>query len=116
MFKSKDAACVYRILPHFTNRDIILCLDEQNNAIPPDLILNQIDTPIKRIPEEYRNRQKWIAIIFATQTHFARTTHQFTGILHAKVRQLRKVGFEPIVVSYIQFQEIIVNFMYILMF
>ena len=98
MFDCENAAYLQRILPHFTQTDVILCLDENNNAIPPEPILNKINTHIKRVPEEFKN-QKWIAMILATETLLIRGTNEFSGNLSAKIRHLEKVGYVPVVVS-----------------
>ncbi|XP_033211557.1 FAST kinase domain-containing protein 5, mitochondrial-like isoform X2 [Belonocnema kinseyi] len=101
--KQRIVEILNKILPHFSQTDIILCLDEDNNTIPPKPILRDINSHIKRVPEEFKNR-KWIAIIFATETLLIRGTNQFTGNLCAKIRQLKKVGYVPIVVPYVEWK------------
>lgn len=100
----KDVASLYRILPHFTQNNIVLCFDHNYNAISALPMLKNVDSDIKWIPSELKRKYHWVAILLAVETVIIRNTKNFTGYLCANVRQLEKIGYIPIVVSNLKYK------------
>jgi len=101
LFNTTTDISVTRVLPHFTQQDIIFCLNEQNQLVPSEKYLSQFESSdIKRV--ENSNNIRWIALIIGHHGLLIRNCHKFTGPLAAKMRQLSIIGYTPIVVSFVR--------------
>lgn len=98
----KKVAFLYRVLPHFTQQSIVLCFDHNNNAISSLSLLKDINSDIKWVPFELKEKYFWLALVFATETVIIRNTKQFSGYLCSHIRQLEKVGYTSIVIPYFE--------------
>lgn len=91
---------IEKILPHFFCEDIVICLDEKNNLINPEPILSAIKPGlVKAVPQEAR-KYKWLVLILCSRNILMKGTNEPSGILSTKCRQLKSLGYTPIVVSY----------------
>jgi len=97
---SSTAIHIDHILPHFLKPDIIICLDENNTPVEPEPILSKIPVgTLKPAPTEPDNL-KWIAVVLATRNQMITDSNEYVGPIMTKVRQLRKFGYDPIVVPF----------------
>ncbi|XP_046816800.1 uncharacterized protein LOC124423282 [Vespa crabro] len=88
-----------RILPHFLQNHIIFGLDENQNFISAESILSKIpDVDIKKINDTFPKNVKWIALVIIHYKHMLRETNKPTGIIMAKLRQLKHIGYAPILI------------------
>ncbi|XP_057318256.1 FAST kinase domain-containing protein 5, mitochondrial [Microplitis mediator] len=96
---SKDFL-VEQTLPHFQRADIIMCIDDQNNIVSPASYFPKSEVgSIKYAPKEPVNL-KWLAIVLASSNHTFRNTNDPCGTMQAKLRQLRRIGYTPVMVPY----------------
>lgn len=95
-----------RILPHFLKHHIVFGLDKNQDFISAESILSEIpDTNIKRIDDTFPKNVKWIVLLIIHYKHTIRETNRPTGIIIAKLRQLKYIGYTPILVSLILYSR-----------
>ncbi|XP_033211558.1 uncharacterized protein LOC117169332 [Belonocnema kinseyi] len=100
LLKTECGIFTEKILPHFTGQDIIICLDEQNNPVLPEKILSTMrPDSVKPVPNEAK-KLTWFSIIITTKNQVLKDSNEFSGILTARYRQLKSLGYTPVVVSH----------------
>lgn len=88
-----------RVSPHLQIPDVVICLDKNNRAQPITPYFNALaDKFIKYVPETYKHH-KMIAFVYGTHSHHILNTTRHMGTLVKKTRQLKLLGYKPIVVS-----------------
>lgn len=88
-----------KLSPHFQIPDVVMCLDKNNQAQPITPFFSTIaDKFIKYVPENYKHL-KLIAFVYGTHHHHIFNTTKPMGPLVKKVRQLKLLGYQPVVVS-----------------
>lgn len=89
-----------RILPHSVKNHVVFGLDEKQNFISAESILSKIpDIKIKRIDDTFPKNVKWIVLVVVHYKHTIRETNEPTGIIVAKLRQLKHIGYTPILIT-----------------
>nr|XP_050850124.1 FAST kinase domain-containing protein 5, mitochondrial isoform X1 [Vespula vulgaris] len=89
-----------RILPHSVKNHVVFGLDEKQNFISAESILSKIpDINIKRIDDTFPKNVKWIVLVVVHYKHTIRETNEPTGIIVAKLRQLKHIGYTPILIT-----------------
>ncbi|XP_015178803.1 PREDICTED: uncharacterized protein LOC107067647 [Polistes dominula] len=89
-----------RVLPQFVKNNIVVGIDEHQNFISAKPILSKkSETDIKRVDDTFPENIKWLIFVVFHYKHTIRETNSPTGILMAKLRQLKLIGYTPIVVS-----------------
>ncbi|EZA53791.1 hypothetical protein DMN91_012094 [Ooceraea biroi] len=102
MFNNTSDIVVSRPLPHYATPDIIICLDKWDKLMPLEEFLSQFNQgDIIHIDETNSKDLRWIALVLAHPGLLTRNTNLPVGHLAAKLRQLPKIGFTPILMSYI---------------
>lgn len=93
-----------RPLPHHMIQDIILGLNEENQLVPnKNYPTIRKEGDIKWMGKEDEKNIRWIALIMAYHGVLIKDTNLPTGLFNAKIRQLTKIGYTPIMVSLITF-------------
>ncbi|XP_074097160.1 FAST kinase domain-containing protein 5, mitochondrial [Cotesia typhae] len=96
---SKDII-VLQVLPHLQRSEVLMCIDKENKIVPATPYFQKIDfSSIKYAPKEPTDC-RWLAFILASHNHLFRGTTEPCGTLEAKIRQLKKIGYHPIVVPH----------------
>ncbi|KAI4502387.1 hypothetical protein M0802_002299 [Mischocyttarus mexicanus] len=89
-----------RILPQFKKDNVVIGMDEDQNFISAEPILSQLsDISIKRVDDTFPKNIKWLLFTVIHHKHLMRKTNKPTGIVNAKLRQLKQVGYTPILVT-----------------
>ncbi|XP_014615468.1 PREDICTED: uncharacterized protein LOC106793218 [Polistes canadensis] len=89
-----------RILPQFVKNNIVVGMDEHQNFISAEPILSQIpEVNIKRIDDTFPKNIKWLIFVVIHHKHTLKETNKPTGITNAKLRQLKKIGYTPILIT-----------------
>lgn len=93
----ENAVTFEHILPHFMKADMVIALDDNNKPLPVrDILPNHMG--IKYIPEGYKKNVKWFVIIAGTNYTCIMDTCTSVGYFSTKIRQLRRIGYIPILV------------------
>lgn len=80
--------------------DIIVSIDKNGNPVNLSSFKQKDETRmLGTILYPGNIEDKWFAIIAASWNSFVRGTFEPTGILDMKIKQLRKIGYIPVVVS-----------------
>ncbi|CAD6237462.1 GSCOCG00002324001-RA-CDS [Cotesia congregata] len=91
---------VLQLLPHLQRSEVLMCIDKENKIVPAAPHFQKIDfSSIKYAPKEPADC-RWLAFILASHNHLFRGTAEPCGSLEAKIRQLKKIGYYPIVVPH----------------
>lgn len=94
---------VLQVLPHLQRSEVLMCIDKENKIVPAAPYFQKIDySSIKYAPKEPADC-RWLAFILASHNHLFRGTTEPCGTLEAKIRQLKKIGYHPIVVIILLF-------------
>lgn len=89
-----------RILPQFVKNNIVVGMDEHQNFISAEPILSQIpEVNIKRVDDTFPKNIKWLIFVVIHYKHTLKETNTPTGIINAKLRQLKKIGYTPILIT-----------------
>ncbi|XP_014484768.1 PREDICTED: uncharacterized protein LOC106749627 [Dinoponera quadriceps] len=111
MFNNTSDILVDQLLPHFMTRDITFALDEQNRLVSIKDYMSKFEPgEIKRISEEDRKNIRWIVLIMGYQGVLIKHTNETVtrlpiGLLAARIRQLAKIGYTPILVSHVEWEK-----------
>lgn len=108
IFNNTSDVILDRPLPHFTTQDIVLGLDKQNQLVPKKYYptIREIGD-IKWMGKEDQRNIRWIALVMAYHGVLIKGTEQPTGLLATKIRQLIKIGYTPMMVSFVCIERII---------
>ncbi|GJQ85365.1 hypothetical protein Trydic_g10139 [Trypoxylus dichotomus] len=90
------------ILPHYTKSDIVLCLDKTTNAFVEPLALKNYKLHEIKYPTDLE-KYKWYCFVVVGNNLTARNTTNPLGILNMKQRHLRTIGYDPILVTWNQY-------------
>lgn len=100
IFNNTSDITLCRPLPHYAPKDIVICLDEQNQLVPSEKLLHSFGpNEFKRVDKETEKNTKWIALVIASHNLVIRDTELPVGILAMKLRQLSIIGYTPVMVS-----------------
>ncbi|KAK2581967.1 hypothetical protein KPH14_002407 [Odynerus spinipes] len=89
-----------KLLPHFLQNDIVIGIDKYGNFISAEPILSQLcEFTIKRVDDTFPENVKWIAFVIIHYNHRIKGTNEPIGIIKAKVRQLKRIGYSPILIT-----------------
>lgn len=101
LFNTMSNISVIRPLPHYLLPDIVFCLDKQNQLVPTSEFLSQFaPSDIKRVDQEEWNDVRWIALVIGHPLLLLRQSNLPTGPLAAKIRQLSKIGYTPLLITH----------------
>ncbi|XP_024945660.1 uncharacterized protein LOC107272639 isoform X2 [Cephus cinctus] len=107
IFGFDSAVVVDQTLPHYTKPDIYICLDGNKKPIPVEPLLTELPFgSIKRAPEINLSNSQWIAIIVGGPNCYIRNTTQYCGLIASKLRQLRQIGYTPIMIPYFRWFDL----------
>lgn len=87
------------ILPHFHRADIICCFDEKLNKFVQPKGFDKYSLSDIKYPEKCQGL-RWIAIVPLGVNSCVRVAPEELGNIKMKTRQLRKIGYEPVLVSF----------------
>lgn len=103
MFNNTSDIIIDQPLPQYIIPDVILCLNEQNQLVPVKDHLSKYEKKeIKWMRKEDLNNNKLIALIMGHHGVLINGTNLPIGHLASKMRQLVKIGYKPIMVSFIK--------------
>ncbi|XP_025163347.1 uncharacterized protein LOC105183367 isoform X2 [Harpegnathos saltator] len=105
MFNNTSDIMLFQPLPHFMISNIIICLDEQNQLVPVKDYLAKFETGEIKWVDKNQENIRWIALIMGHHGVLIKDTNLPVGLLAAKMRQLVKIGYIPVVVSYIEWKK-----------
>lgn len=91
----KEYKDIIHVCPHFIRPDILFCKDKQGNFVK----IGKIEKPNIDDILYPRDDNQWFAVIAASWNSYIRGTLLPTGILATKIRQLKKIGYTPIMVK-----------------
>ncbi|XP_025194261.1 FAST kinase domain-containing protein 5, mitochondrial [Melanaphis sacchari] len=95
LFKNESYLHVCYPLPHHPKSDIIFCINTNGEPVPiPETMKNRIVfNDFKKPPE----LGKWFAIMSLVRNSVLYYSNEYNGLTLCKIRQLKKLGYEPIV-------------------
>lgn len=101
IFGSTDRVRVDWVLPQYKEADLIICLDKNNSALP---IINKLsESPlgnVKRRPEHCPEGSRWLALVIGGYNCYIRDSCNLLGKDCVKIRQLERIGYEPILIPW----------------
>lgn len=97
IFGSKEKYLCHYLLPHHDKADIAFCLDNNNKPLP-------IPKDMKSIPYfkgvvKPTKPGNWRCIVAASRSMYIINRRELVGEYYVKIRQLKILGYEPVVVS-----------------
>ncbi|TGZ49278.1 uncharacterized protein [Temnothorax longispinosus] len=101
LFNTTSEISVIRALPHFVTQDIVFCIDEQNQLVPSETYWSQFESSDIKYVNKQNSNIRWIALVMGHHGLLIRNCLTPTGSLAAKMRQLSKIGYTPIMISYV---------------
>ncbi|XP_034951563.1 FAST kinase domain-containing protein 5, mitochondrial [Chelonus insularis] len=86
-----------QLLPHYSKQDIIFCLDKNKNFVSPKPHFPQAGQigVIKYAPTD-PDEHTWLVLLLAPRNTIFNKYSITTGLFDAKMRQLKKIGYQPI--------------------
>ncbi|XP_046738550.1 FAST kinase domain-containing protein 5, mitochondrial-like [Diprion similis] len=104
---SKKMFHVDHVLPQYCHPDIIVCLDAKKRPIPISSMLSQIPFgSVKRVPRIGADDTKWLALVVTPPNVFAGNTNRLLRDFHAKKRQLKHIGYDPVWITLRNWQRL----------
>lgn len=86
------------ILPHYPNREIIFGMDKYNNFVDIEYILSEMETnTIKSVKNKLENIS-WKILFILSNLGNVLGHNDYNGYIQRQVRQLKTIGYEPILV------------------
>ncbi|NP_001135929.1 FAST kinase domains 5-like [Nasonia vitripennis] len=102
---SESAVHVDTLLPHFSRTDVILCYDPLTKTfVSARDELSKI--PVGSIKCAPKDGKKWYVFVIGVHNTMTRNTLEPTGILMVQLRHLKKIGYIPILIPYLQWQSL----------
>ncbi|XP_048512180.1 uncharacterized protein LOC105691028 [Athalia rosae] len=93
------------LLPHHRLFDIVICLDKNKTPIPVKSILPEMELgEIKRVPSNLPEGTQLLAVIPCGVNCYIRDTRLLLGKDAMRIRQLRQIGYTPIVIPWYEWQ------------
>ncbi|GLV35764.1 uncharacterized protein CBL_01085 [Carabus blaptoides fortunei] len=93
------------ILPHYQKPDIIICKDKEGHPVDVKQHFCQYTTGNIKKPSTTKD-YKWFAIVIGSWNMNIRSTTTPVGTLNTKLRQLKKIGYQPTVVFWWEFMQL----------
>lgn len=86
------------ILHHYPNREIIFGMDKYNNFVDIEYILSEMETnTIKSVKNKLENIS-WKILFILSNLGNVLGHNDYNGYIQRQVRQLKTIGYEPILV------------------
>ncbi|KAL1502129.1 hypothetical protein ABEB36_007321 [Hypothenemus hampei] len=106
--KHNDYVMVDHVLPHFPTADIIICKDKVTGTyIKPSGLEDYALGDVKRPAND--ESKIWYAIVVLNWNNVVHYTSTPLGLIDMKLRQLKKIGFNPIQILYYEFTHLSQN-------
>ncbi|KAK0081730.1 hypothetical protein PV325_011659 [Microctonus aethiopoides] len=100
-----DKLFIDQLLPHYQRADIVLCMDDENNFVPPQQFITELPVGTIKYPPKVPRGYKWISLVLASQNHIYRNTIIPCGTFNSKLRQLEKIGYTPVTLIWSLWQK-----------
>lgn len=85
------------ILPHYPNREIIFGMDKYNNSVNIESILSEMQTDtIKSVKNN--KHINWKILFILSSSGIVLGHNDSNGYIQRQLRQLKAIGYEPILV------------------
>lgn len=87
------------ILPHYPSREIIFGMDKYNNSINIESILSAMETnTIKSVKSNKLDNINWKILFILSNLGNVLGHNDYNGYIQRQLRQLKTIGYEPILV------------------
>nr|CAD7409688.1 unnamed protein product [Timema poppensis] len=96
LFGGCDNVFIGHVLPHFERPDIVFATDDSGAAVPiPAQLKEALFASVKYAPC-VKGQERWHCLVIGGWNSFIRNSTKPLGSTTAKLRQLRLVGYNPI--------------------
>nr|CAD7258401.1 unnamed protein product [Timema shepardi] len=102
LFGGCDNVFIGHVLPHFERPDIVFATDDSGAAVPiPAQLKEALFASVKYAPC-VKGQERWHCLVIGGWNSFIRNSTKPLGSTIAKLRQLRLVGYNPILIILVQ--------------